>query len=46
METIFIILRELEYLEDLVKLKATQTQVAVMDTFTIRQVCINKMHHI
>jgi hypothetical protein len=46
METIFIIFRELEYLEDLVKLKATQTRVVVMDTFTIRQVCINKIHHI
>jgi hypothetical protein len=53
METILIIPRELEYLEGLVKLarkkkdtEATQTQVAtVMDTFTIGQVCINKIHH-
>jgi hypothetical protein len=53
METILIIRRELEYLEDLMKLarkrkdgEIAQSQVVViMDTFTIRQVCINKTHH-
>jgi hypothetical protein len=53
METILIILGELEYLEGLVKLarkkkdaKAAHTQIViVMDTPTIKQVHINKTHH-
>jgi len=53
METILIILGELEYLEGLVKLarnkkdvKATHIKVAiVMDTPTIKRICINKVHH-
>jgi hypothetical protein len=52
METIFIILRELEYLKGLVKLarkkkdvEVAQSQIVVVkDTFTIKQVCINKTH--
>jgi hypothetical protein len=52
METIIIIPRELEYLEGLVKvarkkknIETTWTQVgAIMDTPTIKQVCINKIH--
>jgi len=52
MESIFIIFKELEYFEGLMKLtkkkqdiEATWTQVTiVMDTLIIKQVCINKTH--
>jgi hypothetical protein len=52
METILMILRELEHLESLMKLarhkknlETTNNQVSMVSTFpTIRKICINKMH--